>query len=54
MTHPETQNLRVFGKENGVLGGHYDTETNDAINFYFSNLLNQEALRNLDTHYFTD
>lgn len=54
MHHPETQNMRAWGDYGAALNGKVNNEVTDAINFYFSNLLHQEAKRNLDTHKFED
>lgn len=52
MNHPETQNLRAFGDLSYVLPGRVNTESTDAINFYFSQLMFDESIKNLATHKF--
>jgi len=46
--------MRVFGTDKTALEGKVNTETTDAINFYFSSFLNKQAKQNLDTHFFID
>lgn len=56
MHHPETQNIRIFGdmSNDKALAGKVNNETTDALNFYFSLFLHEEAKKNLDTHKFSD
>ena len=54
MNHPETQNIRVFGTDKKALLGKVNNEVTDAINFYFSSYLNQQAKKNMGTHKFAD
>ena len=54
MSHPETQNMRIFGRDKTALEGRVNDETTDAINFYFSHFLNKQAKLNLSSHYFSD
>lgn len=44
----------MFGDDDIALEGKVNNKTTDAINFYFSQYLNREAKKNLDTHKFRD
>ena len=54
MFHPETQGLRVFGDNKRALKGRNNNKTTDAINFYFSNWVHEQAKQNLNSHKFKD
>ncbi len=54
MHHPETQNMRAWGNTDRALNGKVNNEVTDAINYYFSNFLHQEAKKSLETHRFED
>lgn len=44
MSHPEVQQLRVFGgRKDFALEGRVDNQVTDAINFSFSHMLRREA-----------
>jgi len=58
MVHPETQNRIIIGLPDSPLdaslSGKQNTETTDQINYYFSEHLRRQGLKNLATHRFKD
>lgn len=59
MFHPETQNRHVVftgreGQTVGGIAGKVNNELTDEVNFYFSEHVRRQAVKNLDTHKFDD
>lgn len=55
MHHPETQNMRAWGENTSLaINGKVNDEVTDALNFYFSHFLHEEAKLSLTTHKFKD
>ena len=54
MFHPETANRKVVGSGRFWVDGKVNTPLTDYINFVFSEYINKQASKNLDTHKFQD
>lgn len=49
MFHPETQNRHIVGQCDSSMFGKVNNLTTDAINFYFSQHINERGKKNLET-----
>ena len=48
LLHPETQTMSVHGADKKALNGKVNNADTDAIMYYFSKYINQQAKINLD------